>query len=553
MLLHSREQVAQYVADGWWGPETWDSLLRARAAERPERTAVVDPPNRKALVGVEPQRLTWRELDHEVDRVSGALSAACVQRGDVVAVQLVNGVELAATLLAIARLRAVAMPIPVQLERFEVKKMCRTAGAGSLVTEARRGERSPAAEALVLVAEIDGLERLLAWGEAVPPGVLALHGVQAPGPPREEPPTDECVTICWTSGTESAPKAVPRCHGDWLALARLTVQAAELDESDVLLNPFPMVNMAGIGGMLLPWLLCGGTLVQHHPFDLPTYLGQLAREQVTYTVAAPAILNRLLLDERTAKHVSELRSLRRIGCGSAPLAGWMVKGYHERFGIEVLNYFASNEGTSLMSDGRTVPDPDDRAAYFPRDRPGPPGTLTRLVDLVTEEEIDQPGRAGELRIKGPAIFAGYLNAEELSDPFDAHGYLRTGDLFELAGAEQEFYRYVDRAKDIIVRGGMNISAAEVEGHLQSHPQVLEAAAVAVPDQVLGERVCAVVVPAPGGPPPTLEQLAEHLRELGVARYKTPERLELIDALPRNSVGKVLKRELIARLRVEGAS
>ncbi|HMS79743.1 MAG TPA: fatty acid--CoA ligase family protein [Burkholderiaceae bacterium] len=249
--------------------------------------------------------------------------------------------------------------------------------------------------------------------------------------------------------------------------------------------------------------------------------------------------------------------LKRIGTGGGPVADWLVEQSAERLGVELVNYFGSNEGAALSSAPRDVPDRRHRARFFPRI--GVPGfewslsnarkVRTRLVDPDTEVEITAPGRVGELRFSGPTIFSGYWRAPELSArAFDAQGFYRTGDLFEIAGERHQFYRFAGRHKDIVVRGGMNVSSEEVEDLLLSHPKVREAAVIGWPDDALGERVCAVVVPRDDGDAPALDELVRHLREVEqVAAYKLPERLVLLDALPRNPVGKVLKRALRERL------
>jgi acyl-CoA synthetase len=145
------------------------------------------------------------------------------------------------------------------------------------------------------------------------------------------------------------------------------------------------------------------------------------------------------------------------------------------------------------------------------------------------------------------VFPGYLPASGVPDPFDEDGYLKAGDVLEIAGDELEYLHYVDRSKDMVVRGGMKISAAELEGFIAGHPAVADVAVVAYPDEVLGERACAVVVPRPGQAG-TLEEIVAYLRGLGIATFKLPERLELREELPRKALGKILKRELRAELR-----
>ncbi|WP_157245680.1 class I adenylate-forming enzyme family protein [Nonomuraea typhae] len=493
-------------------------LLRTHVDTRPGDLAIVDPANKADHLDGPVKRLTWAQLDAEISRTAGVLHAHGIGPGDVAAVQLPNSVELAVTFLAILRLGAVVTPFPVQYRAYELGLLLPLSGAKLLVSG--RESRAPAGTPV------------LTW-----PGDLGT-ATAAPAPPYRADPGDR-VTICWTSGTEATPKGVPRCHHDWLAVEELCTAAPALTRDDVILNPFPMVNMAGIGGVFLPWLRSGAVLVQHHPFDLPTYLGQIAAENVTYTLAPPALLTLLL-----HKEVPIPPSLTRIGSGSAPLPPSMVRGWQERHGIAIINFFGSNEGITLLSDPEHMPDPEIRARYFPRPgAPGAPALLDRVrTKLVAHggEEITEPGVPGELRISGPTVFAGYLPGTAAADPFDEDGYLRTGDLFELAGEHGQYLRYVDRAKDLVIRGGMNIAPAELEALLAGHPSVAEVAVAGYPDEVLGEKVCAVVVPKGAI---TLESVVAFLRDKGIASYKLPERLEVVEALPRNPVGKILKREL----------
>jgi acyl-CoA synthetase (AMP-forming)/AMP-acid ligase II len=194
-------------------------------------------------------------------------------------------------------------------------------------------------------------------------------------------------------------------------------------------------------------------------------------------------------------------------------------------------------------------DPDQRSRFFPRygggrqwTFPAARHTTVKLIDPGTGAEVTEPGRPGELYLKGPSLFAGYLDAANVPSPITADGYLKTGDMFVIDGPNQEYLRYVDRAKDLIIRGGMNVAPAELETMISSHPAVAEVAVVGYPDDVLGERVCAVIAPKPGQSV-DLASVVEHLKAQEIASYKLPERIEVREALPRNPVGKVLKRQL----------
>jgi non-ribosomal peptide synthetase component E (peptide arylation enzyme) len=169
---------------------------------------------------------------------------------------------------------------------------------------------------------------------------------------------------------------------------------------------------------------------------------------------------------------------------------------------------------------------------------------TRLVDVLTGQDITTTGTPGELRFAGPTIFSGYYASPELSQrAFDTQGFYKTGDMFEIAGDRQQYYRYVGRSKDLVIRGGVNISSEEIENLLLACPGVHEAAVVGVPDKVLGEKVCACIVASPGDQV-TLAVLNTFLLEhKRIARYKLPEYFLSLAALPRNPIGKILKNEL----------
>jgi acyl-CoA synthetase (AMP-forming)/AMP-acid ligase II len=230
----------------------------------------------------------------------------------------------------------------------------------------------------------------------------------------------------------------------------------------------------------------------------------------------------------------------------------MVRGFHERFGVDVVNLFGSSEGGSLVSGPNDIPDPQTRAVCFPRW--GVAGiewasamasrVETRLVDVSTGSEITVPGQAGELRFRGPGVFGEYFEAPEATAAaFDELGYYRSGDLFEIAGDRNQYYRFVGRCKDLVIRGGVNISPEEVEGLLASHPALEEVSVIGYADAVMGEKLCAVLVPKTDERP-SLQALRSFLRdERQVAEYKLPERIEWTTSLPRNAMGKVLKREL----------
>ena len=559
--MHSAERVAEYRARGWWDDRTLYGEFCARVAERGDELALVDPLNRESLVGSPPRRLTWNQVDDEVVHLAARLLEQGVRAGDVVGIQLPNSVELAEVLLATWAIGAVASPLAMQYRQHELTTMAAKADFRAIVTCARFQDRTPPTDALAVRAGLSQQPPVLTLGAEQEAGELADAHI-VPGPASDDDrarvqawraahPHDpnHCVTLCWTSGTEGEPKGVPRADYEWVSIGDGTTQGPAVHTGSVLLNPFPMINMGGISGMFLPWLFTGCLLIQHHPFDAPTFFRQLATERVTYTLAPPALLWMLLHNEELQSKV-DLSSLTHLGSGSAPLQPAMVRGWQEQFGLSVINNFGSNEGVALISLPEDFPDPADRARYFPRF--GAPGVSwhalladrvsVQLVDMETGEEITEPGVPGELRFDGPTVFAGYLDAENVSSPFDEQGRLRSGDVFEIAGENNEFLLYVDRNKDLIIRGGMNIAPVALEAMIAEHPAVAEVAVIGDPDEVMGERVAAVVA-LREGQSLTLEDLVAFLRVRNIGSYQLPERLEVRPELPRNAVGKLLKRDL----------
>ena len=494
-----------------------------------------------------------------VDALAFVLLAAGFGEGDVIAVQLPNTVELIVVYLAVWRIRAIISPLPVQYRRHEVVELGNIGGLVGFITSDRILKRDAAADVVSMKPGIPSLREVLYFGPSDVTGAIGVDAAMtALGPEHtavlaayaDAHPVDpnDCVTICWTSGTENRPKGVPRAHYEWLVMSWDTVYSPNLTHSSRILNPFPMVNMAGINGMFLPWLRTGCLMVQHHPFDLAVFLGQIKDEAITYTLAPPALLA-LLLQREEILAATDISSLTHIGSGSVPLQEWMVRGWSEKHGLPIINYFGSNEGISLMTDVKLMTDAAQRARFFPRyggghewSFPASRQTTVKLMDPVSGEEIVTAGVPGELYLRGPSLFAGYLDAANVPSPFDEDGFLKTGDMFVIDGPNDEFLRYVDRAKDLIIRGGMNIAPAELETMIASHPDIAEVAVVGYPDDVLGEKICAVVAPKPDRTV-TLESVVAHLRAQEIATYKLPERLEVVDALPRNPVGKILKREL----------
>lgn len=559
MILSTSERISEMTSQGWWGDITLSDLFLDRVSESPNSLAIVDPSNLEELTGQKPRRLSWSELADEVHTRVELLKSLGINPDDRVLVQLPNSIELSLTYLACMEIGAIITPVPTQYRHFELAGVARRTSPVASITMPHIGSYESLNMHLQLRDETAGLRIVLAVigsGEAVSSGTKLGEGRETPSPDKDrheaappKPSANDVVTICWTSGTEAEPKGVPRSHNEWIVMGQTIVAAAELKPGVRLLNPFPMINMAGVATGLVSWLLTGAVLVQHHPFDLGTFLSQIRDEGIEYTVAPPAILNLLLAKPELVEGI-DFGKFNRIGSGSAPLSEWMIDEYRTRYGVEIINYFGSNEGIALSATPDDIPKSSDRALYFPRfgdfghswkyamsDR-----IKTRLVASDTDEEITAEGQTGELRVKGATVFSMYWGDPELTArSFDNEGWYRSGDLFQVAG-DGRYYQFIGRLKDIVIRGGVKISAEEIEGHLMGQSAISDVAIVGAPDEQMGERLCAFVVFH--DEPVEMRQLNDYLiKDCGVAVYKQIESLRVVTELPRNAVGKVLKRDL----------
>ncbi|ANY20238.1 Short-chain-fatty-acid--CoA ligase [Tsuneonella dongtanensis] len=553
MIVSPEARRRAYREAGWWGDKTLADLFFANAAAHPERVALVDAPNRGDFAFGDARRMTYAELAAEVERLAGALLEAGIGKDDVVVIQLPNISEFVALYFACATIGAIVSPVAIQYRSHELSTMFGIVEPRAFVC----GTQAKGMDHVGVARPLLGDAMLMTVGPDAPPDAIDLSAAQAV-PGRLEAhraanlvDADDVFTICWTSGTTGVPKGVPRSHNHWVGIAPGTYVTARLEDGDVLLNPFPLINMASIGGVTMSWLRIAGTMVLHHPFDPQVYLAQIATERPSFTIAPPAVLTMLLQNEALLAQV-DLSSLRTIGSGSAPLAPAMVAGFQERLGIPVINIFGSNEGMSLITGPDDVPDPVERASFFPRLLNLPPYYRdepqvimeSRLVPPEGGDPITAEGIPGELQIRGPAVFDGYWRApEQTAAALTEDGYFRTGDLFQIEQAGR-FLRFVGRCKDLIIRGGVNISPEEIDQLLGGHPSLAEACVFALPDPVMGERIGVAAVPRPGTDV-TLDEVTDYLRSHDLAVFKLPERLFVMGSLPRNVTNKVMRSEVRA--------
>jgi len=504
-----------------------------------QQLAIIEAPNTFELIGRQPLRLTWSAYDQLVDRLVSGLLRAGLRVGDVFMVQLPNTAELCALYVAASRMGAVISPVAVQYSAYELRHFASIVNPKVMITTAafREGElitRAKTSDLPCAVLDVVDLQS--------EPLVDLPVDVDSPLEARG----DRLLTLCWTSGTTGQPKPVPRTETMWQVQARLTAEAAGYCMHERWLVPFPLINMAALGGFIFPAAQFAAELVLHHPLDPQLFLSQLKQEAVQFTVAPPPLLNKLAAAPAMWESCG-INSLRAIGSGSAPLATEMIRTFEQNYGIPVINFYGSNEGIALYATPQDTPKIEHRAHLFAHREDGAtPNFETQLRDPESGARVVDPEQAGELVIRGPGVFAGYLGVDN-SDVFTRDGWFRTGDLLALDANLPSHYRIVGRIKDIINRGGFKIAPDEVDGLLTQLPGALEAAVCSVPDAVLGERLCVCIVPEARDNPPQLNDVIAFLEGFGLARLKLPEFLAVVESLPRNPLGKLVRPQLSAQV------
>ena len=550
MITSTPERIDQYVKQGLWENKTLHGLLRESRNKHPQTLAVADQPNRIELTGTNSQRLSFLDLDQASTNLACKLLEYGLVRDDCVVVQLPNIVELMVLYMAVSKIGIIISPIPIQYGAHEISHICGSVLPKAFITIDRFRDNKLAATAYQLIgSEIP----VFSFGDscsvvrhlALECALMKNHDVLLENYQASWPVTgDHIITICWTSGTTGTPKGVPRSHNMWVTVCRSCIEAGEIQPGERLLNPFPMVNMAALATFLYSSALLGCSVILHHPLDPIVFLKQIEDEKINFTIAPPALLNQLAKSEEMWNQF-DFSSLRSIGSGSAPLAAWMIDVFDNKYKKRVVNFYGSNEGISLVSNYKIAPDSETRASMFPRLGAGVVDwhlnsdryIQTKVLDLVSREEITIAGQIGELAVRGATIFDGYLNYDN-SEVFTSDGYFLTGDLVEICGSPPNYLRIAGRSKDIINRGGMKISPTEIDVLLEGLPNTLESSVCSYTDDRLGEKVCACVVADSSAQAPNLAEIIDYLSEKGLAKFKLPERLELLDALPRNPIGKV---------------
>ncbi len=525
-----------YRAAGCWSDRTLGSYLWEWAERWPHRTALVDGPH----------RLTYAELAARADRLAEELSRRGLGRGDVVLVQLPNCWEFVAVTLACFRLGVVpTMMLPPHREH-ELTAIGAHVGAKALVVPDTWRGYDHQDLAHRVAAALPGAPQVLVVGARVRPDSVDVRGLLAPGGDvvarrrrldERAPAPGDIALFLLSGGTTGTPKVISRTHEDFRFSIDNCTRACGITSDTVYLAVLPVGHAFPLSSPgVLGTLYRGGRVVLLPSPQPETVFTAIEAERVTVTSAVPAVALKWMAAARTSTH--DLASLRYLHVGGSTLAPELAAQIGPALGCRLQQVYGMAEGLICY----TPPDAPAEVSCHTQGKPVSPYDELLVVDEAGRPVA--PGAEGELLTRGPSTPRGYFGVpgqNELS--FTPDGWFRTGDVVRLTADGDAVV--CGRVKDLINRGGEKIAAAEIELLVQELPEVAEVAAVPVPDPEVGERVCVVVRLHPGREL-TLARISTALTARGLAAFKIPEHLVLLDELPHTAVGKADKKAL-ARL------
>ncbi len=517
--------ASTYRREGWWPGERHERRFARLVAEDPGRLAVADSRGRE---------LTRHELWSRASSLAARLAEHGIGAGDAVVVMLPNVVEWQVAFLALLMRGAVGAPAPMTTDTAALRHTLDLIGARAILVVERHGLRATGEEALAVAREVESrplVARLGSEGE----WTWSRRPRNAPQTPRHPEWLDQ---IMFTSSTTGLPKAVQHSADTLAALNMCFAERHGVGPAAPIFMPSPLGHSVGTihGGRLA--LYTGAPLVIQERWDPEQALQLSERYGCAFTAAATPFLKDLVDLPAPADGV-KLSSLRTFLCGGAPVPpALMDRAERELPGTFVTVLWGMTEGGVTTCPPGAPREKRETSAGTPL-----PGLELRILELGSDERV--ASGAGELAMRGPGVFLGYAGQPELYESLlTGERFFRTGDLAEI---DADGYLHITgRLKDLIIRGGVNLSPIPLENCLAAHPAIAEVAVIGMPDERLGERICAVVVPS-GPQPPDLDSLLAWASKQGLSRRLWPEQLRIVADMPRTAAGKIRKPDLRERL------
>lgn len=539
---HQAVRKKQYRREGHWGNATLADFWHMSVLCFPEKIAVVD-----AYGATD----TYESANRKANSIASFLKKAGIVPGDFVSFQLPGWAEFLPICMACFKIGAIANPLLPNFGLCELVYMLNKCESKLFfVPESFKNYRYsnmmdelpsqvPSLKNMVVV------DKYKAYTGKLPSlnQIFRNPHIEEEFLERKQK-ADDVAAVIFTSGTESRPKGVMLTHNNIIAAERAFNTAFHINYNDAMLMPAPVAHATGfLHGVISPMMVGGKTVLQDI-FDCRTSVDLMAEQACTYMMGATPFVHDIL--ECLTENKQNIPSLRFFLCGGAPIPQSM-KQHSLDLGIKLISVYGSTESTPHTA--TCVDEPLDN--LLQTDGKALAGIEVRVVN--EKRETLGPSCEGEEASRGPNVFVGYLKEPELTKSvLDDEGWYYSGDLCVMN--PEGYIRITGRKKDVIVRGGENISATEVEKILLSHPDIQEAAVVAMPDPRLGEKACAYVVLKKPDSALTLSEVIKHFASWNVAKFKYPQRLELLNALPKTASGKIqkalLRKDICQKLKAE---
>jgi len=530
---HRGKEAETYDLYRWWLGIPLGDLLDRAADLYPKKEALTD----------DRVRLTYAGLRERVDRLAIGLIDLGLEKGDTVLLQLPNWAEFVFSFFALQKIGCIPILLISGYRQFEVTHLCHLTEAKAWIVP----DLYRRMDYLSFIGEVKKENPQLRYlisaraqkGDG--PFVISLEKLMGRRLTDEDknrlaarrPKPTDVAHILPSGGTTGLPKGIPRTHNDYICNAEYVVRIGEMNTNDVWLVTAPVGHNLGLLVGITGCLFMAAKLVLLDSTRPEDICSTIQRERVTFMPIVPSLLKRILDLEKLEEY--DLATLKKISAGGEASSPELIRRTYEKIGCTYINEFGMSEGLLC----RTRLDDDIETICTTVGKPCCPYDQVKILDEKGKElAVNQDG---ELAAKGPCIFAGYLkNPEENKKSFTSNGFFRTGDLARID--ESGNIRITGRIKDIIIRGGENISPAQIEDLLLSCPGVADAAVIGIPDKELGEKVCAYIRPTAGArlEPEEIKKLME---SRGASKLLVPERFEFVDTLPMTQAGKHDKKAL----------
>jgi len=529
---YNRDDADRYNRKRWWAGLTWGEIFDKATDLYPRKIGLVD----------DTAKFTYRELREKVDRLAVSLIELGVGRGDFALIQLPNWHEFITSYFALQKVGARVVLLIARHGKAEINYLCQLTEPTVWIVPEKYGKiayipliaevrKEHASLRHIILARSRKRESFHSLDALIENGRLTAETLSVVSERRPDPM--EVATITPTGGTTGLPKAVPRIHNDFIANVEYHSKAWEITSADTVLTVAPVSHGQG--------MLCG---VGASFFNYAKYVlsdstkaedicAVIERERVTAFPTVPAVLHRIVNFEGRGKY--DLSSLKKVYSGGAPSSPELVRAVYDRLGCKFVNAYGSAEGSCAM----TRLDDDFETICTTVGQKDCPYNEFKVINQY-EQEVP-PGSEGELVTKGPTIFTGYYKSEEENQKiFTKDGFFKTGDLAVID--ESGTIKLTGRIKETILRGGETISARGIEQLISSHPDVTDVAVIGMPDNDLGERVCAYVV-TKSYAALSFEDIIAFLKGAGASVMQLPERIEFVSAIPLTKIGKADKKML----------